>query len=207
MPPEYSLLKPNPKVKKGVATRQPTPLDPSWIRTLFEGGVDTALGAIGVGPDSQMNRVGALAGAALPFAKLDKLRLGILGGKAKQMKLNPTEAMDLERLEAGLPFDRSLSVPTSKLSAYVEPTGGRYDKFNLRADDFPRQNKLAMGGSPSTGVYDESGRYIGPSNKVDEAYDAHVASSVGKFTNKKPGHNNLAPDASTVERMMKKFNK
>lgn len=47
--------------------------DPSWKQTLrgaFEGGSDALMGLLGVGEDTQANRVGQLAGAALPVKSL-----------------------------------------------------------------------------------------------------------------------------------------
>ncbi len=43
------------------------PLLPSWMRTGAEGGIDALLGLLGVGPESKMNQVGQMAGAAIPM--------------------------------------------------------------------------------------------------------------------------------------------
>lgn len=64
------LLK-KPKVGKGPTTNN-KPQEPSLLRDIFEGVVDTGLGAIGVGPDSKSNRIGALLGMALPLGKLGR---------------------------------------------------------------------------------------------------------------------------------------
>ena len=176
MPPELSnqFLKAPPRIDKSKSQAKSKPLDPSFLRDLFEGIVDIPMGALGVGPDSKANRVGAMLGMALPTASK-------LGG------LNKTKL-------------------------------GRYPEVDI-SSQIPTQNKLAMGVSPSSGIYDDVGRYLGPSAKVDEAYQAHVGSSVGKF---KPGMkiqsmedsfvnkgdtSGISPTREMINELMKKFRK
>lgn len=141
------LKKPTPT--KG-PMRQPKPLDPSWLRSGFEGGMDLMLGALGIGPDTQMNRVGGLVGMALPLGK--------------------------------------------KL--------GRYPEVDIRGQ-IPSQNKLAMGVNPSSGIYDDVGRYLGPGQKIDPAYEAHVASSRNKF----PPAKQVGPSEDAIDRILQKKRK
>lgn len=161
--PSPQLLK-KMKVGKG-PTSDNSPQAPSLLRDIFEGLVDTGLGAVGIGPDSKMNRVGAMLGMALPMSK--------------------------------------------KL--------GRYPEIDVTSQ-IPTQNRLAMGVSPSNGVYDEAGRYLGAAPKVDEAYKAHVASSRGKFSPNKikiqstedsfvnrGDNSSLIPSAAQVEQLIKKY--
>ena len=204
------FLKAPPKVDRTKPQRKSKPLDPSFLRDILEGIVDIPMGALGVGPDSKANRVGAMLGMALPLSKTDQLRRSILKSKSGKMSLNPTEAMDFKRLESGLPFDRSLSVPTDKL--------GRYPEVDIR-NQIPTQNKLAMGVSPNSGIYDDAGRYLGPAAKTDPAFEAHVASSRNKhklgmkiqsmedsFVNK-GDTSGISPTREMINELMKKFRK
>lgn len=82
MPAEPSSASLNKFLKRPISTKggkkiTPRPLDPSWLRSGFEGAVDTVLGALGVGPDTTMNRAGGLMGAAVPFANVGKINMGI----------------------------------------------------------------------------------------------------------------------------------
>jgi hypothetical protein len=61
-------------IKSNGPTQKPRPLDPSWLRSGFEGAVDTLLGALGIGPDTTMNRAGALISAAIPMMGAKRLK-------------------------------------------------------------------------------------------------------------------------------------
>ena len=161
------FLKAPPKVDKTKSQRKSNPLDPSFLRDILEGIVDIPMGALGVGPDSKANRVGAMLGMALPLGK--------------------------------------------KL--------GRYPEVDI-SSRIPTQNKLAMGVSLfNNSIYDDAGRYLGPSPKVDEAYQAHVASSRNKhklgmkiqstedsFVNK-GDTSGISPTREMINELMRKFRK
>lgn len=154
------ILKKSPKLGSG-PRMAPSVLEPSRLRELLEGIIDVPMGALGIGPDTKANRIGALAGAAFPM--------------------------------------------------------GRFSGMKLGKADFPQQNSIAMGMSPSSGIYDDAGRFLGQGNKIDDAYNAHVRSSVGKgdprmvtkiesvedsFVNRgKPG---IGPSQDQYEKLIKK---
>lgn len=123
-------------VKRDGPKREPTPLDPSWLRTGFEGVVDTILGMGGVGPDSKMNRIGQMVSAAGPM-------------------MNPKKLL-------------STKIPK------------------------------AIKGTP---IYDDAGRFLAFENPPDEAYAAHVGSSVGKH--ELPKKVGVSPSDAAYEIAMK----
>lgn len=203
MPPE--LLKKPPKIPLG-PKRAPSVLEPSWIRDLFEGIVDTGMGAIGVGPDTKANRIGALAGMALPFGKLrGKPSISQIHPSKPVTQMGPSSS-EVDRLIKQM-NGRMTNIPQKGL--YVDDpkfiTGspkGRYDT-KLKAEDFPAQNSVAMGMTPGKdATYDSAGRYLGPAGKKDPMFEAHVESSVGKIDKTK-----FAPSANQVEELMKRYRK
>lgn len=131
------IKKPVKRPSNGQVT-QPTPLDPSWLRSGFEGVVDTILGMGGVGPDSKMNRMGQVLSAAAPI-------------------MNPK---------------RLLSTKIPK----------------------------AIKGTP---IYDDAGRFLSFENPPDEAYAAHIGSSVGKHDLPKPERTGVSPSDAAYEIAMK----
>lgn len=150
--------------------RKPKPLDPSWLRTGFEGAVDTVLGALGVGPDTRMNRAGAMLGAMGPSMKL----INRIPGR----QIQPTMS-EIDELISTMP--RGLrQIP------YKEPYPmGRYSEIPNIEQGIPTQNRLAMGLIPENSILDESGRMIGIRPSINPAYEAHVASSRNKFPMRK----------------------
>lgn len=159
MPNEF--LKKPPKLGNG-PKMAPSILEPSRLRELLEGIVDVPMGALGIGPDSKMNRVGAMLGSAFPM--------------------------------------------------------GRFSGMKLGKANFPHQAQMGMGMSPSNGIYDDAGRFLGAGNKVDNVYNAHVRSSVGKgdprmvtkiespetsFVNR--GKAGIEPTPEQVNELLKKY--
>lgn len=151
------LLKKPPK-NIGTKSLKEVAQPPSLLRDIFEGLVDTGLGAIGVGPDTKANRLGGLLGMALPIGASIKNPFGGVGKAHVYPPIGSSNKLQ--------------SVPTAKL--------GRYDNASIKASDIPAQNRLAMGMNPSEGIYDEAGRYLGAAPKVDPVFQAHVGSSRGK---------------------------
>ncbi len=193
------LLK-TPTVTNGPSGLSKRGINPSWASKGFEGISDLILGALGVGPDSTMNRVGQTGMAALP----------LMGGLASRIKEIPQLAPTADEVEGliGQMTNNLKSVPNSK-SIPTAPNrfaNGRFPEVTLQEKDFPVQNRVAMGFTPTSSgspIYDESGRFISTNRPDDPAYLAHVASS----RNKLPGKVNLAPSSDTVERMMSRYKK
>lgn len=68
-------LTPEEQALQDAQAQQVQAADPAWkrmARSVFEGGSDALMGLVGVGPDTTMNRVGELAGAAAPFAGMKR---------------------------------------------------------------------------------------------------------------------------------------
>lgn len=66
-------LTPEEQALQDAQAQQAQSADPGWRqwgRKAFESGTDALMGLIGVGPDTQENRVGAMAAAALPVTSL-----------------------------------------------------------------------------------------------------------------------------------------
>lgn len=79
-------LTPEEQAAQDAHAQQVQARDPAWKqwgRRALESGTDALLGLVGVGEDTQANRIGQLAGAALPF-----------GGMAKQWSRTPNLPMD-----------------------------------------------------------------------------------------------------------------
>lgn len=89
------LLKKSPKLDSSKGVKKPNVLSPSWMRDMFEGIVDTGLGAIGVGPDTKSNRLGAMLGMMVPSA-------GKLGMGRYNTKLGASDFPVQSRLGMGM---------------------------------------------------------------------------------------------------------
>ena len=116
--------------------------------------------------------------------------------------------------------------PTSGTQPYTDPRTGQQIPMSIagmptwKGISDPRR-LLGTGGKKP--ILDEAGRFLAFEPEANTAYNAHVASSVGKFPlikgNKpkiqsmeqsfvnKGNRANLAPDENTIERMMAKYRK
>ena len=71
MPTLEELLFQRQQVPSGAPTGvEPPPQLPSLGRSMMEGGIDTIMGLLGVGPDTQANQVGQMIGAGLPVFRV-----------------------------------------------------------------------------------------------------------------------------------------
>lgn len=164
------------------------PLLPSWMRTGAEGGIDALLGLLGVGPESKMNQVGQLAGAAIPM----------MGGIGLASRIKPAMQAAPEAGEVGNLISEMSNnlrkIPGGQNPIYDE--AGRY--LGLES---PMQSAKPTFELPPQ-MMNVSGPRAFPSMPNEGAYNAHVASSVNK--NKPQGY---APNVDQLEELMKKYKK
>lgn len=102
------------------------PMLPDWMRRGFEGGTDMILGALGVGPESQMNNVGQFLGMALPMARGRMLTPPIRQVQPSMDEVNML-VRQLEGNLANIPKSGSYSKP-------IYDEAGRLLAFEKQAD-------------------------------------------------------------------------
>lgn len=138
------MFKAPPVVKKTGREKQPTTLDPSWLRSGFEGGLDTILGALGVGPDTQMNKVGSMLGMALP--------LGNKIGRYPELNITPEMIPVQNRLAMGMsPNKNAIYDEAGRFLAHENPIDSVYAAHVASSRN---KNIIKKGITPSQQVYE-----------------------------------------------------
>jgi hypothetical protein len=122
------LLQAPPSIDSRIPQRKRTAIDPTWASRGFEGGIDTILGALGIGPDTKMNQIGQLLMAALPIKDPRRLLGTSIPNKGKPILDEAGRFLGME------------STPDTVYSAHVGSSRG---KFELPKKDAGRYSNLS----------------------------------------------------------------
>ena len=174
------------------------PQAPSMLRDIFEGVVDTGLGMLGAGPDTTANRTGAVLGAAFPFSKFKGLTM-----PGRKMLENSTPISNVMKGPSisqipDAPPVVQMGPNASEVERLIAQMQGKMKSIPPRGV-YKNDPKFLTGSRKPGKIYDETGSYLAEEPRVDPAYEAHKASSVGKTTKPK-----LQPSNDVVDRMLKK---